>query len=328
MNASYTALALALCVGTVAARADFTVSPPLMHSAGSLGNAGNSVYLYTYSGPDTIVGSSSFLGGCSGIAPGTTAAEARWNVRNTRFGTSGSVSFQVTLTGVMSGTVLIAGTPGGGMILRSGDVLQIETFDAFDDAPGDDAIWTSVHWTFSTASIKDLGSFAAVTSMRTTGGVGFGTDTEIALYDSAGLLLRTNDDFAGTSGSGFTGLALADGTYYLAVTPYDSTFANGLARPGIDGTGAFTLGFNGTTVDSATLGTRTTLWYRFTVGTAIPCPADFDGDGTADFFDYDAFVACFEGGSCPSGKTADFDGDGSVDFFDYDAYVVAFELGC
>ncbi|MEK6701432.1 MAG: hypothetical protein AABZ53_04155 [Planctomycetota bacterium] len=58
------------------------------------------------------------------------------------------------------------------------------------------------------------------------------------------------------------------------------------------------------------------------------CPADFDGDGTVDFFDYDAFVVCFEGGACPPGKTADFDGDGSVDFFDYDAFVVAFETGC
>ncbi|MEK6703976.1 MAG: PPC domain-containing protein [Planctomycetota bacterium] len=60
----------------------------------------------------------------------------------------------------------------------------------------------------------------------------------------------------------------------------------------------------------------------------ITCPADFDGDGTVDFFDYDAFVNCFEGIVCPPGKTADFDGDGTVDFFDYDAFVVAFETPC
>ncbi|MEK6700965.1 MAG: immunoglobulin domain-containing protein [Planctomycetota bacterium] len=58
------------------------------------------------------------------------------------------------------------------------------------------------------------------------------------------------------------------------------------------------------------------------------CAADFDSDGTLDFFDYDAFVICFEGGACPSDKTADFDADGTVDFFDYDAFVVAFEAGC
>ncbi|MEK6701377.1 MAG: PQQ-dependent sugar dehydrogenase [Planctomycetota bacterium] len=60
----------------------------------------------------------------------------------------------------------------------------------------------------------------------------------------------------------------------------------------------------------------------------IGCAIDFDGDGSADFFDYDAFVVCFEGGACPPGRTADFDGDGTVDFFDYDAFVQAFERGC
>ncbi len=56
----------------------------------------------------------------------------------------------------------------------------------------------------------------------------------------------------------------------------------------------------------------------------IRCPADFDGDGAVDIFDYDAFVAAFEAGL----MSADFDGDGTVDFFDYDAYVVAFETPC
>ncbi len=54
------------------------------------------------------------------------------------------------------------------------------------------------------------------------------------------------------------------------------------------------------------------------------CPADFDLDGTVDFFDYDSFVVAFEAGT----QDADFDGDGTSDFFDYDAFVVAFELGC
>ncbi|MEK6703219.1 MAG: lectin-like protein [Planctomycetota bacterium] len=62
--------------------------------------------------------------------------------------------------------------------------------------------------------------------------------------------------------------------------------------------------------------------------TLTVCAPDFDCDGALDFFDYDAFVACFEGTICPPGKTADFDADGTVDFFDYDAFVVAFEEGC
>jgi hypothetical protein len=58
------------------------------------------------------------------------------------------------------------------------------------------------------------------------------------------------------------------------------------------------------------------------------CPADFNGDGFADFFDFDDYVTCFESGVCPPGKTADFDGDGFVDFFDFDQFVNAFETGC
>ncbi|MEK7755596.1 MAG: hypothetical protein AAB385_00075, partial [Planctomycetota bacterium] len=43
-------------------------------------------------------------------------------------------------------------------------------------------------------------------------------------------------------------------------------------------------------------------------------PADFDGDGTVDFFDYDAYGNCFEGIVCRAGKDADFDGEGTADF--------------
>lgn len=56
-------------------------------------------------------------------------------------------------------------------------------------------------------------------------------------------------------------------------------------------------------------------------------PADFNGDGFVDGFDYDDYVACFEAITCPPGKTADFNGDGFVDGFDYDEFVSAFEGG-
>lgn len=60
------------------------------------------------------------------------------------------------------------------------------------------------------------------------------------------------------------------------------------------------------------------------------CPADFNCDNFLDFFDYDAFVACFEGGDCPNfdPMSADVNGDEFVDFFDYDAFVGLFESGC
>ncbi|QOJ01550.1 MAG: hypothetical protein HRU70_14095 [Phycisphaeraceae bacterium] len=59
-----------------------------------------------------------------------------------------------------------------------------------------------------------------------------------------------------------------------------------------------------------------------------PCEADFNGDGFVDFFDLDAYIACFEGQGCPDGRNADFNGDGFIDFFDLDAYVDSFEAGC
>ncbi|QOJ00452.1 MAG: TIGR03790 family protein [Phycisphaeraceae bacterium] len=65
-----------------------------------------------------------------------------------------------------------------------------------------------------------------------------------------------------------------------------------------------------------------------TVTLVFPCPADFNGDGFLDFFDLDAYIACFEGDACPGGRDADFNADGFVDFFDLDAYIEEFEAGC
>jgi hypothetical protein len=58
------------------------------------------------------------------------------------------------------------------------------------------------------------------------------------------------------------------------------------------------------------------------------CAADFNADGFVDFFDFNDFVDCFEGGTCPAGKTADFNADGFADFFDFNDFVDAFESGC
>jgi hypothetical protein len=60
----------------------------------------------------------------------------------------------------------------------------------------------------------------------------------------------------------------------------------------------------------------------------LRCRGDFNNDGFVDFFDYDLFVQCFEGGECPPGGDADFNDDGFADFFDYDAFVARFEAGC
>jgi hypothetical protein len=81
----------------------------------------------------------------------------------------------------------------------------------------------------------------------------------------------------------------------------------------------------GITVSSAQLGISNNRW---TLAGPACCPADFNGDGFLDFFDYAEYVDCFEIGTCPPGQTADFNGDGFTDFFDYADYVTAFEAGC
>jgi len=53
-------------------------------------------------------------------------------------------------------------------------------------------------------------------------------------------------------------------------------------------------------------------------------PADFNFDGTIDFFDYLDFVAAFSNGDA----AADFNADTTIDFFDYLDFVAAFSQGC
>jgi hypothetical protein len=54
------------------------------------------------------------------------------------------------------------------------------------------------------------------------------------------------------------------------------------------------------------------------------CRADFNNDGTSDFFDYLDFVSAFDS----ENVSADFNNDGTVDFFDYLDFVAAFDVGC
>jgi len=280
--------------------------------------------MYTYTGPDAVVTGATHAGAISSIIRGTTIAEARWNIRNTRFGTTGNVSFWHNF-GYFENTVLVTGNLGGGMILKTGDVLRIETHEystASDDGPGPDAAWNDVSWTFQTASIEDLGLFDAVTTVRTLGGAGFGTDTEMAMFDANGVLLRSNDDFEDSLNSGFSGLSLADGTYYLSVTPFDTTFANGLVCPGFWGTGEFSIALNGVTLDTATLGVYSTFWYKFTIGDPVVlCDADFTCDGNTDQDDVACLVNVIAGSPGCECQDADFNRDGNVDQDDVAALI-------
>jgi hypothetical protein len=63
----------------------------------------------------------------------------------------------------------------------------------------------------------------------------------------------------------------------------------------------------------------------FTTRIPRPCEAaDFDGNGTVDFFDYLDFAAAFDA----EDPRADFNGDETIDFFDYLDFVQSFGAGC
>jgi hypothetical protein len=119
-----------------------------------------------------------------------------------------------------------------------------------------------------------------------------------------------------------TGIIRRSGGSTLEVR-VDSTYGH-LPRPMPTHAQAGTM----TRIDLTWNGSRYTLDWACTLSPIATCPADFNGDGFIDFFDFDDFVLCFEGGGCPSGKTADFNADGFVDFFDFDDFVLAFETGC
>lgn len=270
----------------------FTVSPGGMSSGGPIGSATNSVFLYTYTGPDVVIGSGSFTGGLMAIDMETLASEAQWNIRNTRYPASNGVNYQVTFVGDFVGPILIAADTGAGLIVKTGDVLRFETFESFDDSPGVESVWIDAEFVFSDAVVTPLGDSYTGLDITTTGGPGpFGTDTEIGLYKSDGTLVAANDDFGGTSGSGLTNIIFSAGTYYLAVSPYNSIWANAVMGSGIAGIGPYDLRFDGAIVHSDTTVTRAMDWFSITVP-ACNCPGDLNGDGVRDALDIQKFVTC------------------------------------
>ncbi len=162
-----------------------------------------------------------------------------------------------------------------------------------------------------------------------TGTYGF-ANADIDMPASGVFMLDLTADIEATLISADNGIQIYDGLSVLPVggtmffgTPffdYHPVFNITQGVPGVPQTLRFVVrDRSGIYADSAAFDVVFTPQY---------CAADFNFDGAVDFFDYDDFVACFEGGACPAGHSADFNADTAVDFFDYDDFVSAFEAPC
>ncbi|MEQ9207265.1 MAG: NF038122 family metalloprotease [Phycisphaerales bacterium] len=116
--------------------------------------------------------------------------------------------------------------------------------------------------------------------------LGSSFDTEIALWDSNGTLVDTNDDIDGgpIRQSGFTA-TLSPGQYTFAITGYNTLFTSGPAYSfsgGCSDSGAYVFNIDGSEIVSGTIPSGRAHIFSFTIGSP-----DCDGDGTPDSAELD-----------------------------------------
>ncbi len=131
--------------------------------------------------------------------------------------------------------------------------------------------WNSISVTLNplmTPTATDLGCYDAGDFAIDTEGSAF--DTELGLYDSAGNLLA-NDDDGGTGALSLINANLAEGTYYIALGAFNTTYGDAFGASSTSNlTGDFLLNINGSNVAGGVLAASTVNWYSIKV---IPTPA-------------------------------------------------------
>ncbi len=156
-------------------------------------------------------------------------------------------------------------------------------------------------------------------------------DTEIAVFDSAGILIGENDDFCGPAPARQSqlDLNLPAGRYYLAVSGYNTVFSDGFGiQINAGGTcsagGELDIMVGDFSATDFLFGSGRVILAPFDVDVAPACQADLTGDGSLNFFDVSSFISLFSS----SDPIADFNNDGAYNFFDVSAFLIAFANGC
>ena len=184
-------LAISLCIAAPA-YGQFTVTEAgPIDSAGAIGDADNGSFSATFGGPSTLFTSIDFSGDLTDVVAGTFASEADFNITSI-FGLN--ANFGPSTTGGFTGPINVSSTLGGLFFLESGDTLNFESFESFDDGAGADATWNNIDFTFDNTfgGGTSLGTFLEGSFTIDTEGSDF--DTELGLYLDDGTLIANDDD--------------------------------------------------------------------------------------------------------------------------------------
>jgi len=261
-----------------AASADFNtgIQAGPFASNGPVGDASNGTYTFTYSGVSAATYNSIRLRGtATSTGAGSWVSELRYRFIGATNLDSGSMSAVHT----WSGGLAIDNTQSySSFSMTNGNSYSFKLWESFDDGGTGtvDANWSNLQFDFGgpppppasvfagtyNAGLFDINTFTS------------SYDTEIGLYSSAGALIANNDDTSPGLQSQITP-TLANGTYYLAVGGYDTTFGAVWSVSGGAANGNMNLSINGGgqsgnhTVDNRTTLAGEVAWYRFDV---IPTP--------------------------------------------------------
>ena len=247
--------------------------------------AGRPTFTYTFANSFLWGGSVTINGVLREVNTGTFASEARIRAISPFNGESNGVDIQPFTSGGFTTSVtatnvnrLLGGFTGTPFNV-GGQTWTFSMYESFNDA-GEDAQWDSLAVTFNAfvpptpPACINLGTWNAtqIDTLNSANGTAEGTDTEIALFDSNGILLGQNDDHGTGPANPFAfnsllgGLSLTNNAvYYVAVGGFNSAFANGFSATAGTATGNYTLNINGVAgVANGALAAGTVNWYCFT----------------------------------------------------------------
>ena len=168
----------------------------------------------------------------------------------------------------LGGDAEIEGRANFQIVADSLQELSVNVFDSFDVVTQQELTIVAGEYLGGATSIEvdpanDLGNIASGTAIAIDT-LGSDFDTELALFDQAGVLLAENDDVFGLQSEILT-TGLADGTYFIAVGGFSSSFGDGFANSGGFSNGNFTLNVNGTPTSGA-LDANEIIFFSFNVG--------------------------------------------------------------